>query len=455
MAAAPVVSTASRRPLPWAAGALLALAACGGEPAAAPGVSPAPVSSASPATSSSASPATSSSASPALRATFPGHDATLRWDAAGNLHVLSVEEGADGARVVHRRLGPAASGPHPVSPAGVATTAHGETPPALELLADGTLVAAYPVPLPGKWKSELRFQRSADGGATWSAPALLHEPRVGSHSYLSSASAGGRLALAWLDDSGGRMGLRTAWSDDGRTFSPPESLDPAACQCCGTALLAGRKGEVWLAYRDDAGSADEAGTGSRETVRDIRLLAAAPGERRFDGGRLVSEDGWALAGCPHTGARLAEAPDGTLWVAWFTGVEPGVWVAASADGGRSFGPRELVAAPGGGTTAVRHPEVAALPDGRIAVLWEAAGAAGGRPVAARLRDPASGDWGEPLTVARAGAYPRLAVAGDRAAVAVTCSAGGRPQVAVAEWEAVEAGDGGWTGCDGAPAGHGH
>ena len=331
----------------------------------------------------------------AVPASFPGRDATLRWDGAGSLHVLYVEDGEDGAngaRVAYRRLGAAPGGPMAVTPDGVVTTAHGETPPALERLADGTLVAAYPVPLPGKWKNELRLQRSADGGATWSAPELIHEPRAGSHSYLSSAvAADGRLALAWLDDSSGRMGVRAAWSADGRAFSAPASPDPAACHCCGTALLAGRGGEVWLAYRDE----------EEGEVRDVRLLAAPAGGTAFAAGPLLSPDGWAVAGCPHTGARLAQGPDGALWATWFTGTDPGAYVATSLDGGQSFGPRELVAGPGGDVLAVKHPEVGVLPDGRVAVLWEAAEAAGGRPVMARLRDPVSGAWGEPLIVVAA------------------------------------------------------
>jgi hypothetical protein len=45
---------------------------------------------------------------------FPGRDPMLRWDAAGNLHVLYVEEREGGGGVAYRRLGrePAGRGVH-------------------------------------------------------------------------------------------------------------------------------------------------------------------------------------------------------------------------------------------------------------------------------------------------------------------------------------------------------
>ena len=106
--------------------------------------------------------------------TLPGRDPQLLWDDRGNLHLLTVQEIAGKKKIVYRRLGNEPAGPFDVSPTDFEVTAHGETPPAFEILRDGTLLAAYPVALPGKWKGELRVQRSTDRGATWGAPRLLH-----------------------------------------------------------------------------------------------------------------------------------------------------------------------------------------------------------------------------------------------------------------------------------------
>ena len=266
-------------------------------------------------------------------------------------------DGPGGAGVVYRRLdGPESSpdhGPVAVSPPGVVTSAGGETPPVLQFLPDGTLVAAYTVPLPGRWQNRILLQRSTDGGATWSAPRPLpNGGDPGSQHQLSAAAVTGAatgsdhggLVLAWLESRNGVRGLRAARTRDGERFEPDRAVDGKTCECCGTAArglsaiaaLAApgrrRRRPVWLAYRD----VDD---GDR---RDIHLAASRDGGATFAPPRPVSPDGWKLPGCPDQGPRLAEAPGGALWAAWFTGAEPGVY-AAGVRGRR----RDLRAAPAG------------------------------------------------------------------------------------------------------------
>jgi hypothetical protein len=373
------------------------------------------------------------------RASFPGRDPSLRIEADGTLHVAYVvEEPAGGPAVFYRRLGPRALDAVRVSPAGLSVTAHGETPPALEVLPGGALVVAYPVELPGKWKNEIRLQRSSDGGAHWSDPELLHAERIGSHSYLSSAvTPAGEPVFAWLDDSTGHMGLHARWG-----AAPPVTLDPEACECCGTALLAGSKDEIWLAYRD-----------AQDDVRDFRVLRAGGAGSGFDPGRPLSADGWKIQGCPHTGARLAQAADGALWATWFTAGEgqAGIYAASSADGGATFGQRFLIAAAGPGRM-VRHPELGALPDGSPVVLYEAE-RNGRQELLAQVRDPRTGNWASPRQVAPGGSYPRWAAGGKDAVVAFTCGTDGGSQVVVADWAV--AAQGGLAGLECVSSGGAH
>jgi hypothetical protein len=349
----------------------------------------------------------------AVLASFPGHDPKLLWDRSGHLHAVYLESRPDGAAVVYRRLG---AQPVAVSPPGLEVVVDREAPPTLNLLPDGTLVTAYSVKLPGKWKSEVRVQRSTDGGATWEEPRLLHAPEDGAHALLSSAtSASGTAVFAWLSSGDGGMGVRTASTRDGRAFTPTTTVDAQTCQCCGTELLAGRQGRMWLAYRDL----------ETEDVRDFRVLMAASNPPVFQGGVKLSDDHWQIRGCPETGARLAEAPDGALWAAWFTGGgESGVYITSSRDGGASFAPRTFLTSP---DRLGKHPEIGALPDGRIAVLYETSGS-----IQARVRG-LDGAWGEPRTLVQGGVYPRLAIQGDRAALAFTCPSEKAPRVVVADW----------------------
>jgi hypothetical protein len=371
------------------------------------------------------------------RASFPGRDPSLRIEVDGTLHATYVvDEQPGGPAVFYRRLGPRPFEPVRVSPAGLSVKAHGETPPALEILPGSTLVVAYPVALPGKWKSEIRLQRSADGGAQWSAPELLHAERIGSHSYLSSAvTPAGEPVFAWLDDSTGRQGLHAR-----RGAAPPVTLDPVACECCGTALLAGSRGEVWLAYRD-----------ADDDVRDFRVLRADG--HGFDSGRPLSVDGWKIQGCPHTGARLAQAENGTLWATWFTAGDgqAGIYAASSADGGATFASRTLIAAAGPGRM-VRHPELGTLPDGGLVVLYEAE-KDGKQALMAQVGEPRTGVWEPPRQVAPGGSYPRWVRRGSATALAFTCQTGGGPQVVIADGAAVlKDGLAGFE-CEGSAASH--
>ncbi|MES1242317.1 MAG: sialidase family protein [Acidobacteriota bacterium] len=372
-----------------------------------------------------------------VSASFDGRDPTLRWDASGGLDVVYVEDRPEGAAIVHRRLGSGAAGPFTVSPAQPEIKAGKETPPTLERLPGGALVVAYPVSLPGMWKGEILTRRSADGGRTWGTPIRLHPRRDGSHSLVSSTATPSGAVFAWLDNRSGHMGLQSAFTSDGRSFTEPASSpDPETCQCCGTTLLAGAGGEVWLAYRDlEAGD-----------LRDFKVLRSRATPPAFGSGTRLSSDGWHIQGCPETGARLAQAGDGTLWAAWFTvGGKPGVYVTSSSDGGASFAPRTLVSDP---DRAGWHPEIGVLPDGRAAVFYETLDDGGEPAVFVRIRGT-GGDWGAPVRLLAEAAYPRFASRNGRAALAVTCR--GTKRIVVREWASGDpkpGGPGGETVCKG-------
>jgi BNR repeat-like domain len=353
---------------------------------------------------------------------FPGRDPSLAWDGRGRLHAVWVQESGGTNRVIYRRLDDPSAKPVAVTPAGVSTSAHGEVPPLLEALPDGALVVAYAVPIPGKWQNEVHLQRSTDGGATWSRPVPLEAGgERGSHNEMAAAvTPGGTLVFAWLDKREGGRGLRVARSKDGLRFEADRTLDATTCECCGNEILAGSRGEVWIAYRDVS-----------EGVRDFAVAASRDEGATFAPPRPLSKDGWKVEGCPHTGARLALGKGGDLWAAWFTGADPGIYVTRSTDSGSTWSPRQSVATPGEAAPAVAHPEIGALPDGRIAVLYEAVRRDGTRDIEVRLRQGEL--WSSPKILALGAVYPRLAVREEKAVVAFTRKRGNGTEVVVRSW----------------------
>ncbi|HEX3131017.1 MAG TPA: sialidase family protein [Thermoanaerobaculia bacterium] len=357
-----------------------------------------------------------------VSSSFEGRDPTIRWDSSGGLDVVYVENRQAGPVVVYRRLGSAPAGPFTVSLSGADVKAGQETPPTLERLPGGGLLVAYPVALPGRWTGEILTQRSADDGKTWETPVRLHPKREGSHSLVSSTATSSGAVFAWLDNRTGQMGLQSAFTSDGRTFSPAAGgADPETCQCCGTALLAGTwdgGDRLWLAYRDlEDGD-----------LRDFKVLRGQAAPPAFEASARLSSDGWRINGCPEMGARLAQAADGTLWAAWFTdGGKPGVYVTSSRDGGASFAPRTLLSDP---ASPGWRPEIGVLPDGRIVALYEAKVEGQEPSVFARIRDD-GGTWGPPVRLLAGAASPQFASRDGRAALAVTCR--GNKRVVVQEW----------------------
>ena len=311
-------------------------------------------------------------------AQFAGRDPSIAFDDRGALHVAYADEQS---RLVHR-----AGGRETVVTADKVES-RGESSPVIVLPRAGEIVIVYPS------AKELRAQRSADGGKSWSVVERVNDDMAGqrSHAFADAAAAAGRVIVSWLDSRGGAQGVVAA-----RVGSPNVTVDANTCQCCRTALLAHSSGAVWLAYRD----LDE------QHVRNMAFAVSGDGARTFVPRGTIADDQWSVHGCPESGPRLAEGRDGRVWAAWTNGKGPQIEVAAAATGGR-FGAPQVIA-----RGAVNHPEIGTLPDGRIAVFYESM-----NDVVARFADPRGSKWSEPRVVIAGGRLPRYARHGEHTALA--------------------------------------
>jgi hypothetical protein len=318
---------------------------------------------------------------------------------------------------------------------------HGESAPRIVAAAGGKvgIVWSRSMPVPGRrWPaSEIRFARSLDGGASWSAAVTLNDDSTGApgtHTFHGATWTGNdAIVAAWLDERGGESFpghhhavsdaaaaptsesdariFVTSSNDFGATWAPNRAVWGAVCPCCRVALAREPSGGVIAAWRQHF-------PGSIRDVVTAPLLPKAGAPSR------VHRDEWEYPGCPHTGPALAVDRSGVRHVAWYTGkpdgagmfygrIEPGDTAAARAvplvtgtsiqtghssiaalgaggalaafdvdeGGGRGIRLAHLDDAGAlvgsrtiDGSTGGSYPQVVALPDGSAIVAWRQADA---------------------------------------------------------------------------------
>lgn len=181
--------------------------------------------------------------------------------------------------------------------------------------------------------------RSADGGASWSAPLRVNDDGTPTeHGFVTMwAAAPDRVGLAWLDGRhtggdghAGAMTLRTAQFDGALARHDERELDASTCDCCQTDAAPTARGTL-LVYRDRA----------EGEIRDI--FAIRHGAQGWNAPRPVHADRWMMPACPVNGPAVA-ADAAHAVVAWYTaaGGVPTVKLAHSPDAGERFAaPRVL------------------------------------------------------------------------------------------------------------------
>jgi BNR repeat-like domain len=221
-----------------------------------------------------------------------------------------------------------------------------------------------------RWKGDIRFARSTDGGKTFS-PALNINSDAGGeptgHAFQSLAvDWRGRIFMTWIDERNKRETDRGAeiWmsvsEDGGRTFSPDRKILGDVCECCRTNIQVDSAGRLFLSYRTVPPSGP--------AYRDIIVASSADGGKTFSTTR-VSDDGWEINACPVTGPALCVDKQDRLTVVWFTGggERPALYFSTSSDHGKSFAPRRLLDAD---QKMGKHAQAVAGDDGRILVAWD-------------------------------------------------------------------------------------
>jgi hypothetical protein len=294
---------------------------------------------------------------------------------------------------------------------------HGESPPKLAYSPDGSLNALYVVTRlePGRRfpAAALRFVRSTDGGAHWSAPVTVNDDSTfGSHNFQALyAAPDGALYASWLD---GRMGKSTVYMtkspDGGQHWIPNQRVAAGeACPCCRTAMASAQNGTLYLAWRQVFPG----------NVRDVVVARSPDGGMSWEEPVRAHADDWVFDGCPHAGPSLQVDDKGGVHIAWWTGKQgsAGVWYARSDNGAMTFSkPIPLGVAE---FSRPAHVQLALGGQDRVIAAWDDGTLATPR-IVVRTSKNRGATWSEPATLSdsgRAAGFPVVSATKERMAVA--------------------------------------
>jgi hypothetical protein len=248
-------------------------------------------------------------------------------------------------------------------------TVRNENPPKVAVGARGEVYVCWANER-GKWKGNVRFARSIDGGKTFTPAIAVNSDGAAEpagHAFQSIVvDRRGRVYVVWIDerdkrkeDRGGEIWLAVS-TDRGRTFSRDRRILTDVCECCRTNLQIDAAGNLYLSYRVVPRSGP--------MYRDIILACSQDGGKSF-AQTVVSEDKWDIPGCPVAGPSFSLDTTGRLTTIWFMGggERPGLYYAASIDSGKTFTPRRLLDPQ---QRMGKRAHTAGFADGRVFVAWD-------------------------------------------------------------------------------------
>ena len=253
----------------------------------------------------------------------------------------------------------------------------------------------------GNRVSDVYVRRSPDAGATWE-PERPMSPPVDEKGSLSVnphliGDGKGRFWLVWRFWRVGGSTLQLARSEDnGRTWSPPQSVSGESRSVFGHSLERGSDNRLLLTWQDQKLEvADSPG-------RQSRVYATASKDGGISWSAVVEVDGLSPEARTHAvGPSSALTPSGEAWITWndARNGRNDVFVAHSRDGGATWGAPQRLDADGAGTAESRSPQLAGSPDGRtVAVVWED-DRTGLNGIYGRIRS--GGQWSAETQLARA------------------------------------------------------
>ena len=216
-----------------------------------------------------------------------------------------------------------------------------------------------------KTRANIRFAMD-DGKGGFTPARTLNEVQDAARFPIIETTPDGNLLVAWIDRriDGPKprqlylMRLKT----DGQALTKNYQVGEGLCECCklGIAFADGGK-TVYMVDREVDGN----------KIRNHVLRKSIDGAATFSAPVEISNDGWQVPSCPHSGPSIGRDSRGQLHVSWFTlgrsEQEAGIYYSVSKDDGKSFAPRQLVQANTAPETL--YATLAVGDDDRVYLAW--------------------------------------------------------------------------------------
>ncbi len=248
----------------------------------------------------------------------------LAWYASGH---LSVARSAD--------KGATFDAPVQVTPRPARLDLGADSRPQIAIGADGRVTVAYAILRDDRYNGQVLVARSSDGGRHFSDPVPIAPGTASQRFQVLGLDPDGHVFAAWQDrrdDIPGHTSKAPGHADaalvfawlDAKGAAPARVAAGTTCECCRLGLAFAGPGRPVVAFRNIYPG----------NIRDHAVVAFqdrdAPGPLA-----RISEDMWALEGCPHQGPALAVSAAGTIHAAWFSGggTRMGLFAARRVAGG--------------------------------------------------------------------------------------------------------------------------
>jgi hypothetical protein len=191
-----------------------------------------------------------------------------------------------------------------------------------------------------KTRANIRFAME-DSNRNFTPARTLNEVKDAGRFPIIEAMPDGNFLIAWIDrridNPKPRQLYLMKMGATGESLTKNYQAGEGLCECCklGFAFADGGK-TVYVVDREVDGN----------KIRNHVLRKSTDGAATFGAPVEISNDGWQVPSCPHSGPSIGRDSRGWLHVAWFTlgrsEKEAGIYYSISKDDGKTFAPRQLV-----------------------------------------------------------------------------------------------------------------